>query len=61
MLGIAANTAIFTECLTEACLQPLPYGQARPADGSSGNHGGQLAAFVAPANFLDWRREGPRL
>jgi predicted permease len=55
-LGIGANTAIFT-VLNGSVLQPLPYPEpdrlmvvweTRPDD---------PRRMVAPANFLDWRRE----
>ena len=51
-LGIGANSAIFT-VVDSVLLRPLPYGS--PEQIVTVLHGGK--GPVAPANYLDWRRE----
>jgi predicted permease len=55
-LGIGANTAIFT-VLNHAVLRPLPYDQPDRVMVVWETMRGNLRRAVAPANFLDWRRE----
>ena len=60
-LGIGANTAIFT-VLNGSVLRPLPYQDPDAPDGGVGDARRTTRdAAVAPANFLDWRRQRTRL
>src|SRR5688572_14906414 len=54
-LGIGANTAIFT-VLNGSVLQPLPYPQPERLMVVWETHADNQRRYVAPANFLDWRR-----
>ncbi len=55
-LGIGANTAIFT-VLNGSVLRPLPYRQPDQLMVVWETRADNPRRFVAPANFLDWRRE----
>jgi predicted permease len=55
-LGIGANTAIFT-VLNGSVLQPLPYGDPDRLMVVWETMRDNARRAVAPANFLDWRRE----
>ncbi|MGH9218979.1 MAG: hypothetical protein ACRD1W_06735, partial [Vicinamibacterales bacterium] len=54
-LGIGANTAIFT-VLNGSVLQPLPYPEPERLMVVWETHADNQRRYVAPANFLDWRR-----
>ncbi len=54
-LGVGANTAIFT-VLNGSVLQPLPYPQSDRLMVVWETHADNQRRYVAPANFLDWRR-----
>ena len=54
-LGIGANTAIFT-VLNGSVLQPLPYPAPDRVMVVWETRADNPRRFVAPANFLDWRR-----
>jgi putative ABC transport system permease protein len=54
-LGIGANTAIFT-VLNGSVLQPLPYPEPDRVMVVWETRADNPRRFVAPANFLDWRR-----
>ena len=55
-LGIGANTAIFT-VLNGSVLQPLPYAEPDRVMVVWETRADNPRRAVAPANFLDWRRE----
>jgi predicted permease len=55
-LGIGANTAIFT-VLNGSVLQPLPYREPDRLMVVWETRADNPRRMVAPANFLDWRRE----
>lgn len=55
-LGIGANTAIFT-VLNGSVLRPLPYSEPDQLMVVWETRADQPRRPVAPANFLDWRRE----
>jgi predicted permease len=55
-LGIGANTAIFT-VLNGSVLQPLPYAEPDRLMVVWETRADNPRRMVAPANFLDWRRE----
>src|SRR5687768_4124305 len=55
-LGIGANTAIFT-VLNGSVLQPLPYAEPERVMVVWETRADNPRRAVAPANFLDWRRE----
>lgn len=55
-LGIGANTAIFT-VLNGSVLRPLPYGDPDQLMMVWETKADSLRRAVAPANFLDWRRD----
>src|SRR5262245_59289058 len=55
-LGIGANTAIFT-VLNGSVLQPLPFGDPDRLMVVWETSRDNSRRAVAPANFLDWRRE----
>ncbi len=55
-LGIGANTAIFT-VLHGSVLQPLPYRQPNRVVAAWETTRGNPHRSLAPANFMDWRRE----
>jgi putative ABC transport system permease protein len=55
-LGIGANTAIFT-VLNGSVLKPLPYDQPSRLVAVWETNAATPQRPVAPANFLDWRRE----
>jgi putative ABC transport system permease protein len=55
-LGIGANTAIFT-VLNGSVLQPLPYPEPGRLMVVWETRSDNPRRMVAPANFLDWRRE----
>jgi putative ABC transport system permease protein len=57
-LGIGANTAIFT-VLNGSVLQPLPYPEPERLMAVWETHADNQRRYVAPANFLDWRRGAP--
>ena len=57
-LGIGANTAIFT-VLNGSVLQPLPYPEPERLMVVWETHADNQRRYVAPANFLDWRRGAP--
>jgi len=57
-LGIGANTAIFT-VLNGSVLRPLPYDDPDQLMMVWETRADQPRRPVAPANFLDWRREAP--
>jgi putative ABC transport system permease protein len=57
-LGIGANTAIFT-VLNGSVLQPLPYPEPERLMVVWETHDDNQRRYVAPANFLDWRRGAP--
>ena len=57
-LGIGANTAIFT-VLNGSVLQPLPYPDAERLMVVWETHADNQRRYVAPANFVDWRRGAP--
>src|SRR5687767_763445 len=54
-LGIGANTAIFT-VLNGSVLQPLPYPEPERLMVVWETQADNQRRYVAPANFLDWRR-----
>ena len=54
-LGIGANTAIFT-VLNGSVLQPLPYPEPERLMVVWETQADNPRRYVAPANFLDWRR-----
>jgi predicted permease len=54
-LGIGANTAIFT-VLNGSVLQPLPYPEPDRLMVVWETQADNARRYVAPANFLDWRR-----
>src|SRR5690349_7991738 len=55
-LGIGATTAIFS-VLDAIVLRPLPFPQAAQLQMVWETMPGNNTRWVAPANFLDWRRE----
>ncbi len=55
-LGIGANTAIFT-VLNGSVLRPLPYSEPDQLMMVWETKADSLRRAVAPANFLDWRRD----
>jgi predicted permease len=55
-LGIGANTAIFS-VLNAVVLRPLPFPQADRLVAVWETSADNPARWVAPANYLDWRRE----
>src|SRR5215216_4589368 len=55
-LGIGANTAIFT-VLNGSVLKPLPYADPANLMVVWETRSDNPKRAVAPANFLDWRRE----
>jgi putative ABC transport system permease protein len=57
-LGIGANTAIFT-VLNGSVLQPLPYPEPGRVMVVWETRVDNPRRYVAPANFLDWRRSVP--
>ncbi len=57
-LGIGANTAIFT-VLNGSVLQPLPYADPDRLMVVWETRADNPRRYVAPANFLDWRRGAP--
>ncbi|HEX6215127.1 MAG TPA: ABC transporter permease, partial [Vicinamibacterales bacterium] len=57
-LGIGANTAIFT-VLNGSVLQPLPYPEPDRLMAVWETQADNDHRYVAPANFLDWRRSAP--
>ena len=57
-LGIGANTAIFT-VLNGSVLQPLPYPEPDRLMAVWETQADDQHRYVAPANFLDWRRGAP--
>src|SRR5688500_1401354 len=59
-LGIGANTAIST-VLNGRVRQPLPYPEPERLMVVWETHADNQRRYVAPANFLDWRRGAPAL